>query len=97
MVTRIMTWKCNQRIIKGKSVVDERFTRTLKTKYINIWLQYQVYIDKLYNMVNKYNNTYHSTIKMKPVDVKFRTYIDFGIENNEKNPKFKVGDHKKIS
>ena len=56
-----------------------------------------MYIDKLYNMVNKYNNTYHSTIKMKPVDVKFRTYIDFGIENNEKNPKFKVGDHEKIS
>ena len=48
-------------------------------------------------MVNKYNNTYHSTIKMKLVDVKFRKYIDFGIENNEKNPKFKVGDHEKIS
>ena len=56
-----------------------------------------VYIDKLDDMVNKYNNTYHSTIEMKSVDVKSSTYIDFGIENNNKNSKFKVGDHEKIS
>ena len=48
-------------------------------------------------IINKYNNTYHSTTKIKPVDVKSSTYIDSGIENNYKNPKFKVGDHVRIS
>ena len=43
-----------------------------------------VCIDKLANIVNKYNNTYHSRIKMKPVDVKASTYIDFGTENGQK-------------
>ena len=47
-------------------------------------------------MVNKYNNTY-STIKMKPVDVKSSTYIDFAKENNEQDPKFKIGDIVRIS
>ena len=45
---------------------------------------YIVYIDKLDDIVNKYNNTYHSTTKMKPVDVKLSTYIDLNKENNEK-------------
>ena len=56
-----------------------------------------VYIDKLDDIVNEYNNTYHRTIKMKPVDVKDNTYIDFKKEVNDKNPKFKVGDHVRIS
>ena len=56
-----------------------------------------MYIDKLGDIVNKYNNTYHSTIKMKPVDVKLNSYIDFNEENNEEDPKFKVGDHVRIS
>ena len=84
---------------EGKSVVAERFNRTLKKKihkYITS-VSNNVYIDKLDTIVNKYNNTYHSTIKMKPVDVKPGTYIDFGIANNDKNPKFKVGDHVRIS
>ena len=55
------------------------------------------YIDELNDIVNKYHNTYHSTIKMKPVDVKSSTYIDFGVKNNEKDPKFKVGYHIRIS
>ena len=38
------------------------------------------------------NNTYHSTIKMKPVDLKYIAYVDFGIEHNNKGPKCKVGD-----
>ena len=42
-----------------------------------------VHIDKLDDIVNKYNNAYHNTIKMKPVDVKSVTYIDFNQENNE--------------
>ena len=50
-----------------------------------------VYTDKLDDIVNKYNNTYHSTIKMKPVDVKSNTYINSSKEINDKNPKFEVG------
>ena len=56
-----------------------------------------VYLDKLTDMVNKYNNTYHSTIKMKPVDAKSSTYIDFNEESNKEDLEFKVGDHVKIS
>ena len=56
-----------------------------------------VYIDKLDDIVAEYNNTYHRTIKMKPVDVKDNTYIDFEKEVNDKDPKFKVGDHVRIS
>ena len=56
-----------------------------------------VYIDKLDDIINKYNNTYHRTIKMKPVDVKSSTYIDFNIENNKEGPQFKIGDHVRIS
>ena len=56
-----------------------------------------VYIDKLDDIVDEYNNTYHRSIKMKPIDVKDNTYIDFKKEVNDKNPKFKVGDHVRIS
>ena len=56
-----------------------------------------MYISKLDDIVNDYNNIYHSTIKMKSVEVKSSTYTDFGIENNEKAPKFKVGDNVRIS
>ena len=84
---------------EGKSIAAERFIRTLKNKiykYMTL-LAKNVYIDNLADIINKYNNTYHSKIKMKPVDVNSRTYIDFGIEHNEKDPKFKVGDHVRIS
>ena len=56
-----------------------------------------MYIDKLGNTVNKYNNTYHNTIKMKPVDVKSSTYIDSSNDDNESDPKFETGDIVKIS
>ena len=56
-----------------------------------------VYIDKLDDIVNKYNNTYHSTIKMSPVDVKSSTYIDSAKEFNDKDLKFKIGDISRIS
>ena len=55
-----------------------------------------VYIDKLDDMVNKYNNTYHDTIKMKPVDVKSNGYIDFSKEINNKNRISKIGDDVRI-
>ena len=56
-----------------------------------------VYINKLDDMANEYNNTYHRTIKMKPVDVKENAYTDFKKEVNDKDPKFKVDNHVKIS
>ena len=56
-----------------------------------------MHVDKLDDIVGEYNNTYHRTIKMKPVDVKGNTYIDFKKEVNDKDPKFKVGDHVRIS
>ena len=56
-----------------------------------------VYIDKLDDIVDVRNNTYHRTINMKPVDVKDDTYIDFKKEVNDRDPKFKVGDHVRIS
>ena len=56
-----------------------------------------VYIDKLDDIVGEYNNAYHRTIKMKPVDVKDNTYIDFKEKVNDKDPKFKFEDHVRIS
>ena len=56
-----------------------------------------VYIDKLDDIVDEYNNIYHRIIKIKPFDVKDNTYIDFEKEVNDKNPKFKVGDHVRTS
>ena len=53
-------------------------------------------IVKLDDIVNEYNNTKHRTTKMKPIDVKGNTYIDFGKEVNDNDPKFKVGDHVRI-
>ena len=57
----------------------------------------KVYIDKLDDIVSEDNNTYHRITKMEPVDVKDSTYIDFEEEVNDKDPKFKVGDHVRIS
>ena len=53
-----------------------------------------VYIDKLDQIVHKYNNTYRRNIKIKPVDVKDNIYIDFDKQINDEDPKFKVGDYK---
>ena len=84
---------------EGKSVVAERFIRTSKNKIYKYMtsISKNVYIDKLDDIVNEYNNTYHRTIKMKPIYVKGNTYIDFGKEVIDKDPKFEVGDHVRIS
>ena len=84
---------------EGKSVVAERFIRTLKSKMYKYMtsISKNVYIDKLDDIVDEYNNTYHTTIKMKPADVKDNTYINADKEINNKDPKFKVGDHVRIS
>ena len=84
---------------EGKSVVAERFIRTLKTKIYKYMtsISKNVYVNKLDDIVNEYNNTYHKTIKMKPLDVKDNTYIDSSKEVNDKDPTFKVGDHVRSS
>ena len=84
---------------EGKSVVAERFIRTTKNKIYKHMtsISKNVYIDKLDDIVNKYNNKKHITTKMKPIDVEDNTCIDFGKEINDNDPKFKVGDHVRIS
>ena len=76
---------------KGKSVAAERFIRTLKT------LSKNVYFDVLDDNVDKYNNTYHATIKMKPIDVKPSSFAEYNVDSNDEDPKFKIGDHVIIS
>ena len=56
-----------------------------------------VYIDKLDDIVDEFNNAYHTTIKMKPIDIKDNAYISTDKEINNKDPKFKVGDRVRIS
>ena len=56
-----------------------------------------LYIDKLDDISNKYNNTYYTTTKIKPVDVKSKTYIDYGKEINDEDPKFKIGNIVRLS
>ena len=84
---------------EGKSVVAERFIRTIKNKIYKYMtsISKNVYIDKLDDIVDEYNNTHHGTIKMKSIDVEDNTYINIGKEINYNNPKLKVGDHVKIS
>ena len=83
---------------KGKSIVAERFIRTLKNKICIVYISCNIkngYIDQLDDVIDKYSNTYHRTIKMKSIDVKTSAYVTFNIENNGKYPKFKIGDHVK--
>ena len=83
---------------EGKSVVAERFIRTLKNKLYKHMMatDKNVYYDVLDDVINEYNNTKHNTIKMKPKDVKNdkRVYIN---EHNEKDSRFKIGDRVRIS
>ena len=80
---------------EGKSVVAERFIRTIKNKIYKYMtsISKNVYIDKVDDIVHKYNNKKHRSIKMKPIEVKDNTYIDFSKEVNDNDLKFKVGDH----
>ena len=84
---------------EGKSAVAARFIRTLKSKIYKYMtsISKNVYINKLDYIVDEYNNTYHTTIKMKPIDVKDNKYINTSNEINDKDPKFKVGDRVRIS
>ena len=82
-----------------KSVVSERFIRTLKNKtYKHMTaISKNDYFDVLNYIVSEYNNTYHKTIAMKSVDVKSHYFAEYNQKSNEKDPKFKEGDHVRIS
>ena len=83
---------------EGKSVVAERFIRTLKNKTFKHMtaVSKNVYFDVLDDTVDKYNNTVHRSIKMKPIDVTSDSYAEYK-ESNVTKPKFKVGDRVRIS
>ena len=83
----------------GKSVVAEGFIRTIKNKIYKYMtsISKNVYIDKLDDIVHKYNNKKHRTIKLKPTDVTDNAYIDFNKEVNDNDPKFTAGDIVRIS
>ena len=78
-----------------KSLVAVRFIRTLKNKISKYRssTSKNAYFNKLDDIVNEYNDTYHETIKMRLIDVKENTYINIDKEVNDRKPKFKVGDH----
>ena len=84
---------------EGKSAVAERFIKTLKNKLYKRMTAVSkiVYYGVLDDIVEKYNNTWHSTIKMKPKDVKDDNFTEYVEKPNEKDPKFSVGDHVRIS
>ena len=84
---------------KGKFVVAERFIKFLKNKmYKHMTANSEnVYFNVLNDVVGEYKNTYHKTIKMKPTYVKSDSFVEYNEESNEKDPKFKVGDHVRIS
>ena len=84
---------------EGKSVVAERFIRTLKNKVFKHMtaISKNVYIDVLNDIVNKYNNTVHKIFKMKPIDVTGDSYVEYNEDSNKKDPKFKVNDYVRIS
>ena len=84
---------------EGISVVAKRFFRTLKNeiyKYMTS-ISTNLYIEKLGDIVNECNNTYHRTIKVRPIYAKNNTYINIDKEVNDKDPKFQVGIHVRIS
>ena len=84
---------------EGKSVAAETFIRTLKNKIFKHMaaISKNLYFDVLDNIVNKYNNTLHRTIKMKPIDVTSDSYTEYNKDFNKKDPKFKVSYNVRIS
>ena len=84
---------------EGKSVVAERFIQALKNKIFKHMtaVSKNVYFDELCNILNKYNNTVHRTIKMKSVHIASDSYAEYNEDSNKKDPKFKVGDRVRIS
>ena len=86
---------CNE----GKSVVAERFIKTLKNKIVKHMtaVSKKFYFDVLDDIVNKNNNAVHRSIKMKAIDVTSDSYAEYNEDSSEKDSKFKVGDRVRIS
>ena len=84
---------------EGKSVVAERFIKTLKNKIYKhtTAIGKNVHFNDLDDIVDKYNNSVHSSIKMKPKDVTDDSFVKYYEETNKKSPKFKIGDQVRIS
>ena len=84
---------------EGKSVAAERFIGTLTNKIYKYMTttSKNVYFNVLDNIAKKYNNTYDSTIKVNPIDVKNNNFTDYNEESNKKDPKFNIGDYVRIS
>ena len=84
---------------EGKSVFAKIFVRTLKNKIYKHMtaISKNVYFDVLNDIVDKYNNTYHKTIKMKPIYVKSDFFAEYNEESHEEDPKFRVGNHVRFS
>ena len=84
---------------EGKSVIAERFIKTLKnTIYKHMtYIGKNIYFNVLDDIVKNYNNTVHSSIKMKPKDVKNNNLTEYSEEFNKKDPKFKIEDYVRIS
>ena len=82
-----------------KSLVAERFIRTLKNKIYKHMtaVSKNVYIDKLHDIINEYKSTCDRTIKMKPIEVKDQTDVDYSKEGNDNDLKFKIGDLVRMS
>ena len=82
---------------EGKCVVAERFIRTLKNRIFKhvTAISKNVYFDVLDDIVDKY--TIHKTIKVKPNDITGDCYAEYNENSNKEDPKFKVGDHVRIS
>ena len=84
---------------EGKSVAAERFIMTIKSKILKLMTatSKSAYFDVFDDIVNKYNNTVHRTIKMKSIDVTSDSYAEYNEDSNKKGSKFKAADHVKIS
>ena len=80
-------------------IVAERFVKTFKTKIhkYKTAVSKNVCFDFSKDIVDKYNNTYHRTSKMKPIDLKSDSYAEYNVDSSEKDPKFQVGDPVRIS
>ena len=89
----------NSKHNEGKSVIVKRFDKILKNKIYKCItaVSKNVYIDKLDYIINRYNNTYHSTTNIKHSDVNPNRYIDFNVEKNERDSNLELGDHAVIS
>ena len=84
--------------MKESLLLQKDLLELYRIKFLNMTaISKNVYFDVLDDIVNKYNNTVHKTIKMKPIDVTDDSFVEYNEKSNKKDPKFKVGDHIRLS